>query len=330
MEVDELDLSAEQLIVIAPLSEPGDAHQPVDEGMAEANEMVDLGVAHELLLDGALLELDDQSLEDPGELPLEVSDCIHLEETPFPHAVSDSELFTFSDNDYAAEPELGELDLGEASPYSLISDFSFDAASSSAVRRGIDQQLDNEDTETHYNLGIAFKEMSLFDDAITEFQAASRDPGRKLDCIILEGMCCREKGDFGRAEEVLKKVLTGNVAGAENLSPLKYELALLYESTGNVEGAFALYSEIYAVAPSFRDTKEKLAGLQGETATAVMTISTCWSWKGKRSNNLPVQGHQQIERSDELYRSNEGIPVIGCRQRGERTGGFEHLHHGTV
>ena len=134
----------------------------------------------------------------------------------------------------------------------------------SAFKKELGEQLDEEDTETHYNLGIAFKEMGLYDDAIAEFQAAAHDPRRKLDCIALQGVCCRDKGDFARAEEILTMGMALDGLAAEQVTPLKYELALLYETTGRYEDALRLFHEIKAVNPDFRDTAEKIAGVNAE------------------------------------------------------------------
>jgi tetratricopeptide (TPR) repeat protein len=134
----------------------------------------------------------------------------------------------------------------------------------SAVRKGLDQQLDKEDTETHYNLGIAFMEMGLYDDAITEFQAAARDPKRTADCITSQGICCRDKGDYSRAEEIFTKGLALPGLVAEESASIKYELALLYETAGRNEDALLLYREIHAVNRGFRDTAKKIAGFSKE------------------------------------------------------------------
>ncbi|HEY6871599.1 MAG TPA: tetratricopeptide repeat protein [Geobacteraceae bacterium] len=129
------------------------------------------------------------------------------------------------------------------------------------------EELDDEDTETHYNLGIAYKEMGLYDDAMAEFRSASLDPRRKVDCLILQGICCRDKGDFNSAEEIFRQGIALEEPAAAELSPLKYELALLYDIAGRKEDALLLYCEINALNPGFRDTVErieKLAGLPGD------------------------------------------------------------------
>ncbi|HWS71674.1 MAG TPA: tetratricopeptide repeat protein, partial [Thermoanaerobaculia bacterium] len=61
-------------------------------------------------------------------------------------------------------------------------------------KKGVEQQLDSEDYDTHYNLGIAYKEMGLIDEAIGEFQLASKDPKRAVECASMLGLCFLEKG----------------------------------------------------------------------------------------------------------------------------------------
>lgn len=136
----------------------------------------------------------------------------------------------------------------------------------------VDQQLENEDTETHYNLGIAYKEMELFADAITEFQTAAHDPQRKIDCLTLEGICYRDKGDVAKAEEIFINTLSlQGLSGEEQLS-LNYELAFLYETGGRKEDALRLYRQVRAINPEFRDAAKKIAHLQGSDDSEEMEL----------------------------------------------------------
>jgi tetratricopeptide (TPR) repeat protein len=134
---------------------------------------------------------------------------------------------------------------------------------SSGSGEGGGQQLDKGDTETHFNLGIAYKEMGLFDEAISEFQTAAIDPKRKIDSLTLEGICLRDKGDLAGAENVFINTLAlDGLTGEEKLS-LSYELAFLCESAGRQEDAVRYYREVRAINPGFRDAAEKIAHLQG-------------------------------------------------------------------
>src|SRR5512137_588794 len=122
----------------------------------------------------------------------------------------------------------------------------------SEFKKVVDNQLDKDDTETHYSLGIAYKEMCLFDDAINEFQTASIDPHRKIDCLTLQAICYRDKGDFDKAEEVFRNTLSlHGLTGGETAS-LSYELAFLYETTGRAEDALRHYRQVQAKHPGFR------------------------------------------------------------------------------
>jgi tetratricopeptide (TPR) repeat protein len=128
---------------------------------------------------------------------------------------------------------------------------------------GAGQQLDKEDTETHFNLGIAYKEMGLFDEAISEFQIAATDPQRKIDCLSLEGICQRDKGDFAGAEDVFINTLALDGLTNEERLSLNYELALLCETVGRKDDAAHYYREVLAINPEFRDAAKKTAHLQG-------------------------------------------------------------------
>lgn len=130
-------------------------------------------------------------------------------------------------------------------------------------KKGIDQQLDREDTEAHYDLGIAYKEMGLFDEAIAEFRSAAADPIRRFDCLTLEGVCYRDKGDFARAEEIFTDALSRTGLSPEEHLSLTYELALLCETAGKQDDALRLYQEVRAMNAGFRDVMQKVIQLQG-------------------------------------------------------------------
>ena len=130
-------------------------------------------------------------------------------------------------------------------------------------KKEFDAQIDKGDTESHFDLGIAYKEMGLYDNAIAEFQAAAFDPRRKIDCLTLEGICYRDKGDFHRAEEVFVHARLQTGLSGEELLSLNYELAVLYETDGRREEALHLYRQVRAADPGFRDTARKIRLLQG-------------------------------------------------------------------
>src|SRR5207245_3383988 len=74
-------------------------------------------------------------------------------------------------------------------------------------KQGIDENIDEADFQSHYDLGVAFKEMGLLDEAIAEFQKALRAPEGKLRTSEALGGCVFAKGAFGVAESILRRGL---------------------------------------------------------------------------------------------------------------------------
>jgi tetratricopeptide (TPR) repeat protein len=127
----------------------------------------------------------------------------------------------------------------------------------------LDRQVEQGDTETHYNLGIAYKEMGLYDDAIKEFMIAAADRLRQADCLTLQGICLQEKGELAKAEEVFLSGMDIFKLEPENLLNIKYELALLYETSNRKDEALRYFRDVFATNPGYRDTARKIAELHG-------------------------------------------------------------------
>lgn len=117
-----------------------------------------------------------------------------------------------------------------------------------------------EETETQYDLGIAYKEMGMLAEAMKAFEMAALGQSRFQDAIIMLASCHREEGSMPAAAEVLENALAKQKDAGDTGIALKYELALLYEKLGDkrFEG---LYQEIFDVDPSFRDIVKKCSDL---------------------------------------------------------------------
>jgi tetratricopeptide (TPR) repeat protein len=121
---------------------------------------------------------------------------------------------------------------------------------------------DSEDAQSHFDLGIAYKEMGLHDDAIAEFSKASKDPSRRLDCLILTGQCQVEMSDFGQAESSFRAALDQLNVTEEVRVALQYELGLLYEVTGRLPEALEKFQIVADLDLFFRDVTDKLKSLR--------------------------------------------------------------------
>jgi len=128
-------------------------------------------------------------------------------------------------------------------------------------QRGVDKQLGKEDYETRYNLGIAYKEMGLVDEAIAEFQLAAKDEGRVLECASMLGICFLEKGMPKLAVKWFEKGLQARDRSEEEYQGLRYDLASALEASGENERALEIFTELYGQNARFRDVEDKVRQL---------------------------------------------------------------------
>jgi tetratricopeptide (TPR) repeat protein len=120
----------------------------------------------------------------------------------------------------------------------------------------------DKDSETHYHLGIAYKEMELFDYAISEFELASSTPSMKFDCYIMLGNCYMEKGDYNKSIEYYKTCSKIPGLSNEKLARLHFNLGLAYEASGMVSAAIDTFNFVLKLDHSFSEAREKIGKLQ--------------------------------------------------------------------
>ncbi len=135
-----------------------------------------------------------------------------------------------------------------------------------------DSVIDRLELESHYDLGIGYKEMGLYGEAIKEFTLAAANPQRRLDCLTLQAICYREKGEPAKAEELLQRGRALEVLSVEERMCLAYELAFFYEKTGDVEMAIRLYREVKKIDPAFHDVTRRLSELTGDEAFEIIDL----------------------------------------------------------
>jgi tetratricopeptide (TPR) repeat protein len=125
-------------------------------------------------------------------------------------------------------------------------------------KRGIEENLESDDYQAHYDLGVAFKEMGLLDEAIAEFQKALRAPDGRLRTSEALGMAFFEKGQFAVSETVLRRAVDGVPEGDEAKIGLLYWLGRALEAQGKGGEAIASYERAMAVDIRFMDLSERI------------------------------------------------------------------------
>ncbi len=132
-------------------------------------------------------------------------------------------------------------------------------------RSELGETKDDEDLETHYNLGIAYREMGLLEEAISEFQkvasAADKGPAFRyaMQCSTLLGLAFMEKEQPAIAAIWYERALKTPGLDQESILALRYDLGIAQELAGDAKAAFHSFSQVYAINIDYRDVSERIA-----------------------------------------------------------------------
>ncbi len=129
-------------------------------------------------------------------------------------------------------------------------------------QRGVAEQVQEEDYDTHFNLGLAYREMGLLDEAIGEFQLSAKSPEFLVESASMVGACYIDKGLPDQAVEWFQRAMAAPNLPPETELGLRYELGQAHELAGNTSAALACFSEVLAINPTFRDVVGRVSKLR--------------------------------------------------------------------
>ena len=115
------------------------------------------------------------------------------------------------------------------------------------------------DYETHYALGVAYKNMGLYEEAKEEFQVSMNHDSFYLDSALMTAVCLKEEWHIAQAIQGLETVLADPRCQGAKAQAIRYELGLLYEAEEQWEKAAHAFQTI----PSFHDVPQRLAAIKG-------------------------------------------------------------------
>ncbi len=120
------------------------------------------------------------------------------------------------------------------------------------------------DYEAHYTLGVAYKNMGLYEDAMDEFHVSKSADSFYLDSCLMTALGLKDQREYGPAIHGLETVLSDPRCQGAKGQAIRYELGMLYEAEAQWEQAVSTYELI----PLFHDVPQRLESLRGKTHVA--------------------------------------------------------------
>jgi tetratricopeptide (TPR) repeat protein len=132
----------------------------------------------------------------------------------------------------------------------------------SQFKAKVAENFDHSDVKAHHDLGTAYKEMGLLDEAVEKFQEALRASPVHLPTYELLGQTFMEKGEGVAAVRVLERALKVPHNVEDELIGIYYYLARAHEETGNKDSAVEFYDRVFSLDINFADVTERLRRLR--------------------------------------------------------------------
>jgi tetratricopeptide (TPR) repeat protein len=131
----------------------------------------------------------------------------------------------------------------------------------SQFKQKIAENVAHDDIGSHYDLGLAFKEMGLLDEAISEFQVALRAGDDRLKIFEELGQCFLLKKQFNIAVKVLTRALQFEPDDEIELIGVYYHLGRAFEEIDDRTGALDAYERVVGLDINFKDVADRMARL---------------------------------------------------------------------
>jgi len=128
-------------------------------------------------------------------------------------------------------------------------------------KRGVAEHLSPTDYDTHFNLGIAYREMGLLDEAIGEFQLSAKDSRYLVSCCSMLGLCFLDKGLPELAIKWYRRGLEAEAIGEEDTLGLLYDMGCAHLAMGDQAGAYKTFVEAYGINTNYRDLVARIEEL---------------------------------------------------------------------
>jgi len=190
--------------------------------------------------------------------------------------------------------ELGEEEKSESiqSIEGLISQF----------RREVFESIGEGDFRSRYDLGVAYKGMGLYQEAIEEFEIATKDPELKLKALEMIGSCFLERGKVGDAIRILNAGLKVKNRPTQEYFGIYFLLGDCYDKQNKIKEALTCYMAAYKLDKTVPDLTRKINKLKDKLiAEKKKGVKKAVAKEPHRKEEVPVKPKAKVKKSKITY-----------------------------
>ncbi len=158
-----------------------------------------------------------------------------------------------------SEIEGGEKTPGLQSIDELITEF----------RREVFESIGESDFRSHYDLGVAYKGMGLYQEAIEEFEIAAKDEEIRLKAYEMIASCMLERNKVDDAIRILNEGLKFSGHPRSEYFGLYFLLGNCYEQKNDFKNALRAYVNAYNIDKSVPDLIKKITKLKDKVTALI-------------------------------------------------------------
>ena len=162
----------------------------------------------------------------------------------------------------------------------------------------LEKPIEDSDADTHYDLGLAYKEMGLHDEAIKAFQKVLTVSGREVQCHLMIGLCHKEQGNLSEAINQFKAGLYVDPITLAEKFGLYYEIGNAYEELEDPQEALYYYEMVLKKDPGYRDVAQRVQAIRAASGGN----GTGGSGGGKRQSTLDSETDSALDNLNHLKR----------------------------
>jgi tetratricopeptide (TPR) repeat protein len=182
-------------------------------------------------------------------------------------------------------------------------------------KKGVQRTVGEGDYDTHYDLGIAYREMGLLDDAVGEFQLAMGSPTRKVECLHMLGLCALDSKRAQDAVAHFEQALALPELPEAHALGIRFELGRAYEEVGEPARALGAFRAVMALDAGFQDVEERVSRLERGVLEAQPDLADA----------LDADAAPEAGDGDEADAGDEALPLEELTPQAETFESFDDL-----